>query len=73
VPIPTDAASFREVTLNNGAQALLITTGGTGASSMRGEDGLRQRSTLVWTEGGMVYAFRGGYAGNMVDVANSMR
>jgi hypothetical protein len=73
VPIPTDAASFREVTLNNGAQALLITTGGTGASSMRSEEGQRQRSILMWAEGGMVYALRGGYSGNVVDVANSMR
>lgn len=73
MPIPTDAASFREVTLNNGASALLVTTGGTGAMSMRGPQGQRQRTTLVWTEGDMVYALSGGFTGDVVNVANSMR
>lgn len=73
VPIPTNAASFREVTLNNGATALLVTTGGTGASSVRSEDGQRQRSSLVWTEGDMVYAISGGFSGDVVDVANALR
>lgn len=73
VPIPANAASFREVTLNNGATALLVTTGGTGATSMRGEGGQRQRSSLLWTEGDMVYSLSGGFTGDVVEVANALR
>lgn len=73
VPIPANAASFREVTLNNGATALLVTTNGTGATSMRGRDGERQHSSLVWTEGDMVYGLSGGFTGDVVNVANALQ
>jgi hypothetical protein len=73
VPIPADAASFREVTLDNGATGLLITSGGTGATSMRSGSGERQRSLVLWTEGDMVYGVTGGFGDDVIEIANSMR
>ena len=73
VPIPTNVGSFRNITLNNGATGLLVTTGGTGASSVRNGDGERQQSTLIWVENDVVFAVTGGFSGNVVDLANSMQ
>ena len=73
VPIPMNAASFRNVTLDNGAQALVITTGGTGATSVHNTDGQRQHTSIAWVEGDTVYAISGGFSANVVDVANSLK
>ena len=73
VPIPTDAASFRDVTLSDGSTALLVTTGGTGATSVRSDEGGRQQSTLLWSKNGMVYALTGGFVGDVVEIANSIQ
>lgn len=73
VPVPANAASFREVDLRN-AKALLITTGGTGGSSVRADNGARQSSLLLWSEGEMVYALEGGPVGpELIDFANSLK
>ncbi len=73
VPVPANAASFREVSVR-GTTGLLITTGGTGGASMRFNDAPRQRSMLLWSEGDMVFSVEGGPAGpELVDFANSLK
>lgn len=75
VPIPANAASFREVSVR-GVKGLLITTGGTGASSARfgPTDSPRQQSLLLWAENDMVYAMQGGPIGDdIVQMANSLK
>ncbi|MEP7199471.1 MAG: hypothetical protein ABI874_06620 [Chloroflexota bacterium] len=72
VPVPANAASFREVSVRN-TKGLLITTGGTGGSSVRSPDGARQQSLLLWSEGDMVFAVDGGFAGaDLIEFANSL-
>ena len=73
VPIPSNVGSFRNVTLNNGATGLLVTTGGTGASSVHNADGTRQQSSLIWVQNNVVYALSGGFSGDVVDAANSVQ
>ena len=53
VPVPTNASTFRQVTVH-GQQALLITTTGE-----RGADGHRDGVVLMWTEGDRVYCLQG--------------
>ncbi|MCA1554423.1 MAG: hypothetical protein LC737_08595, partial [Chloroflexi bacterium] len=73
VPVPANAASFREVSVRNTA-GLLITTGGTGGSSFRSNDAPRQHSMLMWAEGDMVFSVEGGPVGTeLVDFANSLK
>ncbi len=74
VPVPANAASFREVGVRN-TTGLLITTGGTGGTSLRtGPNSTRQQSLLLWSEGEMVFALEGGPAGyELLDFANSLR
>jgi len=73
IPIPADAASFRDITLNDGSAALLVTTGGTGASSVHDDSTGRQHSTLLWSKDGIVYALTGGFVGDVVDLANNLK
>ena len=73
VPVPANAASFREVNVQ-GTTALLITTGGTGGSPARGPNGERPRSVVLWSEGDMVYAMMGGASSvDLVEMANSIQ
>ncbi len=73
VPVPANAASFREVGVRN-TKGLLITTGGTGGLSVRSPNGARQQSLLLWSEGDMVFALDGGFAGpELVELANSLK
>ena len=73
VPVPANAASFREVGVR-GTSGILITTGGTGGASVRLNDSPRQGSTLLWSEGDMVFSVSGGPAGpELVDFANSLQ
>ena len=73
VPVPANAASFREVGVRN-TTGLLITTGGTGGASMRMNDSARQRSTLLWAEGDMVFSIESGAASTeLVDFANNLK
>ncbi len=73
VPVPANAASFREVSVHN-TTGLLITMGGTGGSSFRSNDAPRQRSMLLWSEGDMVFSVEGGPVGTeLVDFANSLK
>ena len=72
VPVPTNAASFRDVEVR-GTKGILITTGGTGGASFRPADGARQRSLLLFSEGTMVYGIEGGPVGtDLVEMANSL-
>jgi len=73
VPVPVNAASFREVNVH-GNTGLLITTGGTGGSQIRKAGGERQRSMILWAEGDMVYALGGGaHSVDLVAMANSIQ
>jgi hypothetical protein len=73
VPVPANAASFREVNVQ-GTTALLITTGGTGGLPKRGPNGERQRSIVLWSEGDMVYAVMGEASSvDLVEMANSIQ
>lgn len=86
VPVPTNASTFRQVTVH-GQQALLITTTG-GASGgaapgnspnragPRGEHRWRPGSILLWTEAGHVYALMsmGGLpSADVLQMAESVR
>jgi hypothetical protein len=67
VPVPANAASFREVNVR-GTTGLLITTGRAGPNRER------HRSIVLWSDGGMVYALSGGAAGvELVEMANSVQ
>jgi hypothetical protein len=73
VPVPANAASFREVGVRN-TTGLLITTGGTGGAPIRGADGARQHSLLLWSEGDTVFGLEGGPVGaDLVTFANSLQ
>jgi hypothetical protein len=74
VPVPANAASFREINVQ-GTTGLLITTGGTGGAPVRsGPNRERQRSIVLWSEDGMVYALSGGAASvDLVEMANSVQ
>jgi hypothetical protein len=73
VPVPANAASFRQVGIGN-TTGLLVTTGGTGATSVRGSDGGRQHSILLWSDGDMVYALQGGPAGtDLIEFATGLK
>ena len=72
VPVPTNAASFREIDVRS-TKGILVTTGGTGGSSFQPADGARQRSLLIFSEGDMVYGLEGGPVGtDLVKMANSL-
>jgi hypothetical protein len=73
VPVPSNAASFREVDLLK-TKGIMITTGGTGGTSLRSQDGARQHTLLIFAEGDMVFALESGPAGTeLVDLANSLQ
>jgi hypothetical protein len=64
VPVPANAASFREVNVQ-GATGLLVTTSGS-----RGG----RRSVVLWSDGDMVYALSGGAStSELVEMANSLQ
>jgi hypothetical protein len=68
VPVPTDASTFRQVTVR-GQQGLLITTKGE-----KGPDGnQRQGVVLMWTERDRVFCLRGILsAGEVMQIAESL-
>jgi hypothetical protein len=74
VPVPANAASFREVEIQ-GTTGLLITTGGTGGTQIRsGPRGERQRSIVLWSDNGIVYAMTGGAPSvDLLAMANSVQ
>jgi hypothetical protein len=72
VPVPTTAASFREVAVRN-TKGIMITTGGTGGASYRSGEAARQHSLLLFSEGDLVFGLEGGPLGTeLVDMANSL-
>lgn len=72
VPVPANASSFREVEVR-GVKGLLITTDGITVPTSRGPKSLPPGSVLLWAEGDMVYALRGGASSALVDIANSLQ
>jgi hypothetical protein len=82
VPVPTDASSFRQVSVR-GHDALLVTRAGVavgaaqhGAERMRPRDARRNGRgvVLLWSEGGRVYGLEGAMdPENVLQVANSLR
>jgi hypothetical protein len=57
-----------------GTTGLLITTNGRGGTAMRKPGEERQRSTLMWSDGAMVYAVMGGASSvDLVEMANSVQ
>jgi hypothetical protein len=73
VPVPANAASFREVGIGKNT-GILITTGGTDATSVRGPNSARQQSLLLWSDGDMVYALQGGPVGTeLIEFAASLK
>lgn len=71
VPVPMNAASFRQVDVN-GHPGLLVSTNaeGTGPSGNR-----RRRGAMVlWSDGGRVFAVQGDMeAADVLEVAQSLR
>ncbi|MCW1969414.1 MAG: hypothetical protein KIH69_014980 [Anaerolineae bacterium] len=55
VPIPTNVASFRDISIR-GNKGVLITQGGSGATAMRANNAPRSGATVIWSENGIVYA-----------------
>jgi hypothetical protein len=73
VPIPANAASFREVEVR-GTTGLLVTSDrAAGGSAASGKE-LPQGSLLLWSEGDIVFALGGNPSGiTLVDMANSLQ
>ena len=71
VPVPVQGGAFREVTVR-GNRALLVTIApGSGDNRPRRRSG---GTTLLWAEGGQVFALTGNLGGmSMVEMANSIR
>jgi hypothetical protein len=77
VPIPSNAASFREVTVN-GASGLLITTTRQPAENAEANVGgprqMRGGSVVMWSDGDVVYAVQGQVeAVELIALAESLR
>ncbi len=72
VPVPANAASFREVELR-GTKGLLIETHSGSGKSKSNEPRMRPGSILLWTEGGKVYAFSGTVRSiELLEMANAL-
>jgi len=72
VPVPANAASFREVELR-GTKGLLIETRSEGGKSNSAETRIRSGSILLWTEGSKVYAFTGTVRSvELLEMANAL-
>lgn len=72
VPVPANAASFREVELR-GTKGLLIETHSESRKSNSQEPRTRPGSILLWTEGGKVYAFSGTVRSiELLEMANAL-
>jgi hypothetical protein len=83
VPVPANAASFRQVNVN-GAQGLFITTHGNGGFNFGDKPGAtnrsnnstsaRETSLVLWSQNDMVYALTGDVASeNLLEMSNSIR
>ena len=69
VPVPTTAASFRQVTVN-GHQGLLVRCEAPAVEGQRRRSGV----VLMWTEGERVFAVESNLAGeDVLDIAQSLR
>ena len=74
VPIPANAATFREVPVRGVTGLLIMTTGNDGGAVEMGGVNIPQGTTLLWSEGETVYAATGNVEGTtLVDMANSMQ
>jgi len=72
VPVPANAASFREVELR-GTKALLIETRVVNGGMNSGQARMKAGSTLLWTEGGKVYACAGSVRSvELLEFANAL-
>jgi hypothetical protein len=68
VPVPTNASTFRQVTVH-GQQGLLITTTAHGDGEKR-----REGTVVMWTENGRVYALAGNFGGpDVMQMAESVQ
>ena len=67
VPLPRDAASFKEVQIN-GASGLIV-------EESRHEHSFRQRTMLLWTQGEVVYSVQGEHilSSSLLQIAQSLR
>ncbi len=74
VPIPANAADFREVDVR-GNKGLLVTTNGGAGLQMKGVPNARaQESILLWSQGDMVYALQGSIMSvDLLTIANSVQ
>ncbi|MEQ1831538.1 MAG: hypothetical protein ABL977_00680 [Candidatus Eisenbacteria bacterium] len=73
VPVPTNAASFRQVDIN-GHQGLMIRTSGEPASEANGGRARRGGVMVMWSEGNRVFAVQGDVqAEDVLEVAQSLR
>ena len=73
VPVPANAASFREVSVR-GTNGLLIETQGKGAPAKPGRPDFERGSILLWSENDMVYALSGEIRSlDLVQMANSLQ
>jgi hypothetical protein len=73
VPVPANAASFREVDVQ-GAPGLLIETDGKNRPAAQNRPDIPPGSLLLWSGGDMVYALAGGIRTlELVQMANSLQ
>lgn len=73
VPIPTNVASFRDINIR-GNKGVLITQGGSGATSARPNNAPRPSATVIWSENGIVYAATGSMpADDLVAIATTLQ
>jgi hypothetical protein len=73
VPVPANAASFREVDVR-GTPGLLIETDGKSGPAPQSRSELPPGSLLLWSGGDMVYALAGGIRSlELVQIANSLQ
>jgi len=69
VPVPTNASTFRQVTVHGQPGLMITTTGDRGGDGKRRHEG----TLLLWTEGGRVFCIQGNLSGpDLIQMAESV-
>ncbi len=73
VPVPANAASFREVSVGSGKGLLIVTQGSFGEPG-RASDRNRPSNLLLWSDGDMVFGLEGSVSsGDLLTIANGLK
>ncbi|MBI5879443.1 MAG: hypothetical protein HZB53_17480 [Chloroflexi bacterium] len=74
VPVPANAASFREVTVGSGKALLISSNGTTGGSAPRQGEPTRMENLLLWSDGDMVFGLSGNVtSADLLTIADGLK